>query len=77
MKRRERLFTCTDGKEKLAARRLLEVMLDIELDRPEDEMDTEFIEQCLDALLKKDLSLMDSSEPHLPAPCRSSMKQAR
>lgn len=53
-------------------RRLLEVMLDIELDRPEDEMDTEFIEQCLDALLKK-----DSSEPHLPAPCRSSMKQAR
>ncbi len=72
MKRRERLFTCTDGKEKLAARRLLEVMLDIELDRPEDEMDTEFIEQCLDALLKK-----DSSEPHLPTPCRSSMKQAR
>lgn len=72
MKRRERLFTCTDGKEKLAARRLLEVMLDIELDRPEDEMDTEFIEQCLDALLQK-----DSSEPHLPAPCRSRMKQAR
>jgi hypothetical protein len=72
VKRRERLFTCTDGKEKLAARRLLEVMLDIELDRPEDEMDTEFIEQCLDALLK-----MDSSEPHLSAPCRSSMKQAR
>ena len=63
MKRRERLFTCTDVKEKLAARRLLEVMLDIELDRPEDEMDTEFIEH--------------SSEPHLPAPCRSSMKQAR
>ena len=59
MKRRERLFTCTDGKEKLAARRLLEVMLDIELDRPEDEMDTEFIEQCLDALLK-----MDTSAPH-------------
>lgn len=53
MKRRERLFTCTDVKEKLAARRLLEVMLDIELDRPEDEMDTEFIEQCLDALLKR------------------------
>lgn len=72
MKRRERLFTCTDGKEKLAARRLLEVMLDIELDRPVDEMDTEFIERCLDVLLRS-----NNPEPHMPIRCQSSMERAR
>lgn len=53
MQRRERFLDCTHGKERPSVRRLLELMLDIELERPESEMDVKFIEDCLDALLMK------------------------